>query len=68
MLEDDTSLQDSGILDSTGMLEIITFTEEQFGIEIADREVVPENLATLEAVAQFVERKVRAREAVRSLS
>ena len=68
MLEDDTSLQDSGILDSTGMLEIITFTEEQFGIEIADREVVPENLGTLEAVAQFVERKVRAREAVRSLS
>lgn len=63
MLEDDTSFQDSGILDSTGMLEIITFVEEQFGIEIADSEVVPENLGTLGRISGFVSRKVSTQEA-----
>lgn len=58
MLEDDTSFQESGILDSTGMLEIITFVEERFGLDIADSEVVPENLGTLAQLSRFVERKL----------
>jgi len=58
MLEDDMSFQDGGILDSTGMLEIITFVEEQFGIEIDDGEVVPENLGTLQRISRFVGRKI----------
>lgn len=58
-LEVDTSFQDSGILDSTGMLEIITFVEERFGIAIGDDEVVPENLGTLRDISRFVEKKLQ---------
>lgn len=58
MLEDDTPFQDGGILDSTGMLEIITFVEERFGIEIDDSEVVPENLGTLQQISRFVGQKM----------
>lgn len=57
-LEIDTPFQEGGILDSTGFLEIITFVEERFGIEIADSEVVPENLGTLRGISGFVARKV----------
>ncbi|HNY76800.1 MAG: acyl carrier protein [Sedimentisphaerales bacterium] len=58
-LEPDTPFQEGGILDSTGFLEIITFAEEKFGIEIADSEVIPENLGTLRKMSAFVGRKVR---------
>ena len=58
MLEDDMSFQDGGVLDSTGMLEIITFVEERFGIEIDDSEVVPENPGTLQQISRFVGRKM----------
>jgi acyl carrier protein len=56
-LTEDTSFQRSGILDSTGFLGLITFTEEKFGIKIADEEVVPENFDTLRKISAFVERK-----------
>ncbi len=58
-LEPDTPFQEGGILDSTGFLEIITFAEEKFGIEITDSEVIPENLGTLRKMSNFVTRKVR---------
>jgi acyl carrier protein len=58
-LEVDTSFQDSGIVDSTGMLEIITFVEERFGVTIGDDEVVPENLGTLRDISRFVEQKLQ---------
>jgi acyl carrier protein len=58
---DDFSDQDSflrnGIIDSLGMLELIAFLEKQFGIKIADAELVPENLDSLAKVCAFVERK-----------
>ncbi|MHC4519875.1 MAG: acyl carrier protein [Planctomycetota bacterium] len=57
-LEIDTPFQEGGILDSTGFLEIITFVEERFDIEIADSEVVPENLGTLRKISSFVAGKV----------
>ena len=57
----DVSFQKSGILDSTGFLELITFAEEQFGIRIADEEVVPDNFDTLRKMSEFVERKLKAR-------
>lgn len=57
-LETDTSFQESGILDSLGLLEIITFVEEKFSIEIADSEVVPENLGTLRKISGFVKKKI----------
>jgi acyl carrier protein len=54
----DVSFQESGILDSTGLLEIITFVEERFGVQITDSELVPENFDTLRKVSAFVERKL----------
>ena len=63
-LKEDVSFHKSGILDSTGFLELITFAEERFGIQIADHEVIPENFDTLMKVSGFVEHKISARTAV----
>ncbi|THB73212.1 MAG: acyl carrier protein [Desulfobacteraceae bacterium] len=57
-LEDTTSFLDEGIIDSTGMLELISFLEEQFSIEIADDEMVPENLDSISNVLSFLNRKL----------
>jgi acyl carrier protein len=56
-LTDDTSLLRSGIVDSTGMLEIILFIETEFGIHVRDDETTPKNLETIGRIAQFVARK-----------
>jgi acyl carrier protein len=56
-LADDTSLIDSGIVDSTGMLEIILFIEGEYGIHVEDSETIPENLETLNRIAAYVDRK-----------
>lgn len=52
-----TSLLDSGTVDSTGMLEVIFFIEETFGIKVDYSEMVPENLDSIERIAKFVSRK-----------
>ena len=57
-LQDDTSFMESGIIDSTGILELITFLEEKYEIKIEDDELIPENLDNLQNVAQFVSRKM----------
>ena len=59
-LEDDASLLDSGIVDSTGVVEIVTYLEERFGIEVHDEELVRANLDSISSLARFVERKVPA--------
>lgn len=46
-----------GILDSMGMLKLVTFLEEHFEIETSDDDLVPENFTTLEMIRDFVERK-----------
>ncbi|MFN8519729.1 MAG: acyl carrier protein [Chloroflexota bacterium] len=56
-LSDDLSLIDSGIVDSTGMLDIILFLEERFGIHVADQETTPSNLETIGRIAGYVGRK-----------
>jgi acyl carrier protein len=53
----DDSLLDRGIIDSTGMLEIIMFIEEQLGVPVADREMVRENFDSVSNIVRFVERK-----------
>jgi len=62
-LQDDTSFMESGIIDSTGILELITFLEEKYEIKIEDDELIPENLDNLQNVARFIDRKVEARSA-----
>ncbi len=52
----DASLLDQGIIDSTGVLEIIMFLEGTFGFKVADSEMVPENLDSIENIAAFVAR------------
>lgn len=56
-LTDDTSLIDSGIVDSTGMMDIILFLEGTYDIRIEDHETVPENLETITRIAAFVASK-----------
>lgn len=56
----DDSLLDRGIVDSTGMLEIIMFIEEQLGVTLAENEMVPENLDSVNSIARFVECKRQA--------
>jgi acyl carrier protein len=53
----DTSLLDSGIVDSTGVLEIIAFLEGEMGIHVKDEEMVPENLDSISRIAHFVAKK-----------
>ena len=57
---DDTLLVTNGYVDSTGMLEVIAFLEEEFGISITDLETTPENLESIERMAVFISRKQRA--------
>ena len=56
----DDSLLGRGIVDSTGMLEIIMFIEEQLGVKVADAEMVPENLDSVNRISAFVQRKRKA--------
>jgi acyl carrier protein len=56
-LEDRTSLLDQGIIDSTGVLEVIMFIETTFGVTVEDSEMLPENLDSIERIAAFVARK-----------
>ena len=56
-LTDELSLIDSGLVDSTGMLDIILFIEGEYGIRVEDTETIPENLETIGRIARFVARK-----------
>ena len=51
------SFQERGIVDSTGILELVFHLQERYGIDIDDEELVPDNLDSVTKVAQFVERK-----------
>ena len=56
-LADDMSLLELGIVDSTGVLEVTSFLEREYGIDIADDEIVPANMDSIRAIAAFVETK-----------
>lgn len=51
------SFLETGILDSTGILEVIYFIEEDFGIKVEDDEMIPENLDSVDHIVAFVGRK-----------
>jgi len=55
--DDETSFLESRIIDSTGILELVAFLENTYGITIDDHELDPSNLDTLNRIATFVERK-----------
>ena len=56
-LTDDTPLLD-GIIDSTGVVEVIGFLEVTFGLTFEDSELVPENFASIDAIAHYVNQKL----------
>ena len=56
-LKDDTSFLEEGIIDSTGVLELVTFLEENFAIQVEDEELIPENLDSIDNVTGYLERK-----------
>jgi acyl carrier protein len=56
-LMDDTSFLDEGIIDSTGILELVSFLEDEFGIAVGDEELIPENLDSLGNVLAYLEGK-----------
>lgn len=58
MPADDDSLVETGVVDSTGVLELISFLEDHFGIVVADDETVPENLDSISSLTSFVGSKV----------
>lgn len=51
------SLLERGIIDSTGILEVIMFLEDEFGVTVDDDEMVPENLDSVANLVAFVQRK-----------
>ena len=53
----DDSLLDSGLIDSTGIFEIVAFLESQFKVEVADEDIVPENFETIADIVAFVNSK-----------
>ncbi len=55
-LRGEASLTRSGIIDSTGVMEILLFLEERFGIKVPDDEITPENLDTLDNLVRYVDR------------
>ena len=56
-LRDDESLLENGVIDSTGVLELVSYLQERFDMRIEDDEIVPANLDSIRNLVQFVSRK-----------
>ena len=59
-LKNEDSFLEKGIIDSTGILEVIYFLEDDFGVKVDDEEMVPENLDSVNNIVRFVENKKNA--------
>jgi acyl carrier protein len=57
-LEDDASFLETGVIDSTGILELVTFLEETYNISILDDELIPENLGSISSIVGYLQRKL----------
>lgn len=56
-ITDDQSLLDSGVMDSTGVLELIAYLETTYGISVADEDIVPENLDSIARITAYLSMK-----------
>lgn len=54
---DDDSFLEKGIIDSTGILELVSFVEEEFKIEVKDEDLVPDNFDSVSSLSDYVTRK-----------
>lgn len=57
-LGDDISFLEKGIMDSTGVLEMVSFVEEKYGISVEDEELIPENFDSLAKLSEFISKKM----------
>jgi acyl carrier protein len=62
-LKNDTSLLDSGILDSLSLLRLVVFLEEQFDITMGDADLLPENFASVNAICAYLRTREPGKEA-----
>ena len=54
---DDASFLENGIIDSMNVMELIMFVEEEFGVEVADEEIVPDNFDSVGKIAAYIRYK-----------
>ena len=57
-LEADASLTRRGVLDSMGVLELIMFVEERFGVKVPDEDTVPENFDSIERIVRYLDERL----------
>jgi len=64
-LADDASLLDAGLIDSTGVLELVAFLEQRFGIKVQDADIVPAHFDTVAGLVGYVQSRLQPAEAER---
>ena len=57
-IADGDSFLEKGIIDSTGILELVAFVEDEFDIEVEDEELIPDNFDSIEKLAAYTQRKI----------
>jgi acyl carrier protein len=57
-LKNETLFLDEGIIDSTGILELVSYLEEEYGISVEDEELIPENLGSINNVVAYLTKKI----------
>lgn len=60
-IKEDESFLQNGIIDSTGVLELVNFIEENYNIKVEDEELVPENLDSIKNLVAYISRKQSAK-------
>lgn len=58
VLKDDTSLLDEGVLDSTGVMELVAYIESDFKIKVEDEEIIPDNFDSISKLVSFIDKKL----------
>jgi len=56
---DDDSFLERGIIDSTGVMELVAFLEEKYGIRLHDQDLIPDNLDSINGLARFIESRLQ---------
>lgn len=56
-LEEETSFLESGIIDSTGIIELVSYVETNFNMKVDDKDIVPENFDSIQNIAAFILRR-----------
>lgn len=67
-LDNDDSFLEKGIFDSTGILELVSFVERKYNLQLEPDELVPENLDSISSLARFLQRKVAAQNVISEMS